>query len=169
MLLPLPGRSPVVSPSAFVAATATLIGSVTVGAQSSLWYGTVARADLDLITIGERSNLQDGVVLHTDVGFVLSVGSGVSVGHNAILHGCTIEDDVLVGMGAVVMNGAVVGHGSLVGAGALIPAGVVIPPRSLVLGSPGKVRRETSEEEAAGIALNAQVYCDLARQHAAAG
>ena len=168
MLISLPGRVPLVDAGAWVAATATVVGSVEVGPHSSIWYSAVLRGDGDRITIGPRSNIQDGAVLHTDPGFHLYVGEGVSVGHNAVLHGCRVEDDVLVGMGAIVMNGAVIGSGSMVGAGALIPAGTVIPPRSLVVGAPGRVRRETTDEEVAGIALNASFYVELAVQHAAA-
>lgn len=158
---------PVVHPTAWVAPTATVVGDVTLGAGSSVWYSAVLRGDGDRITVGARSNLQDGVVLHTDPGFHLEVGEGVSVGHNAVLHGCRVEDDVLVGMGAIVMNGAVIGTGSMIAAGALVPAGVVIPARSLVVGAPGKVRRETTEEEVGGIELNATFYVELAATHRA--
>lgn len=151
--------------TAWVAGNATVVGAVTIGAEASLWYGVVVRGDGDTITVGARSNLQDGTVVHADPGFPVRVGAGVSVGHRAVLHGCTIEDDVLVGMGAVVMNGAVIGSGSLVGAGALVPEGMVVPPRSLVLGVPAKVRRETTDDEVVGIELNAAAYLELAAAH----
>lgn len=156
---------PLIDPTSWVAPNATVVGDVTLGPDSSVWYSAVLRGDGDRITVGAGSNLQDGVVLHTDPGFHLEVGAGVSVGHNAVLHGCRVEDGVLVGMGAIVMNGAVIGAGSMVAAGALVPAGVVIPPRSLVVGAPGKVRRETTEEEVAGIELNATFYVQLAATH----
>jgi carbonic anhydrase/acetyltransferase-like protein (isoleucine patch superfamily) len=165
VLLSLPGRSPAIDPTAWVADSATVVGDVVLGPQSSVWYSAVVRGDGDQISIGARSNLQDGVVLHTDPGFSLQVGDGVSVGHNAVLHGCRVEDDVIIGMGAIVLNGAVIGAGSLVAAGALVTGGVVIPPRSLVVGSPAKVRRETTPEELGGIELNAAVYVDLAATH----
>ena len=160
-------KTPSVDPSAWVAPGATVVGDVTLGADVSVWYSAVLRGDGDRITVGAGTNLQDGVVLHTDPGFHLEIGTGVSVGHNAVVHGCRIEDDVLVGMGAILMNGAVIGAGSMVAAGALVPAGVHIPPRSLVVGAPGKVRRETTPEELGGIELNATFYVDLARVHAA--
>lgn len=168
MLITVSGQAPVVDPSAWVAPNATVVGDVVLGERVSVWYSAVLRGDGDRITVGAGSNLQDGVVLHTDPGFHLQVGTGVSVGHNAILHGCRIEDDVLVGMGAVVMNGAVIGAGSMVAAGALVPAGVVIPPRSLVVGAPGKVRRATTQKEIGGIELNATFYVELAAAHRAA-
>jgi carbonic anhydrase/acetyltransferase-like protein (isoleucine patch superfamily) len=145
-----------------------LTGAVTLGPDANVWYGTVVRADLDRITVGRGTNLQDGCVLHTDPGLHLELGAGVTVGHRAVLHGCRIEDDVMIGMGAVVMNRAVIGAGSIVGAGALVPEGTVVPPRSLVLGAPGRVRRETSDDEVAVIRLNAEHYVTLARQHASA-
>lgn len=158
MLIALGDRRPVVDPAAWVAPNATLVGSVDVAADASIWYGTVVRGDGDRITIGPGSNVQDLCALHTDPGFHLRIGAGVSIGHSAVVHGCLIEDDVLIGMGAIVMNGAVVGSGSMVGAGAVVSAGVVIPPRSLVVGVPGKVRRETTDEELELIKLNAQAY-----------
>ena len=122
------------------------------------------RGDLDSITFGENSNFQDGCVAHTDPGFPVVVGSGVSVGHRAVLHGCTVEDDTLIGMGAVVLNGAVVGTGSLVAAGTVVLEGTVIPPNSLVAGVPGKVRRETTEDERAHIRANARALHRAARR-----
>jgi carbonic anhydrase/acetyltransferase-like protein (isoleucine patch superfamily) len=169
VLITLRDTAPRIAPSGWVAPDAVLAGDVEVGERASVWYATVIRADSDRISIGERSNIQDGCVLHTDPGLHLSVGAGVSVGHRAVLHGCTVEDDVLIGMGAIVMNRAVVGSGSIVAAGALVPEGVVVPPRSLVLGAPGKVRRETTDDELVMIRVNAQHYVDLAQVHAAAG
>ncbi|TWP39033.1 gamma carbonic anhydrase family protein [Leekyejoonella antrihumi] len=166
MILQLGQRVPDVASTAWVADSATVVGSVRLGEQVGVFYGAVLRADMETITIGDRSNLQDGVALHTDPGFSLTLGKGVSVGHNAVLHGCTVEDNVLVGMGATVLNGAHIGAGSLIAANALVPEGAQIPPGSLVAGVPGKVRRELSAEERAGITLNADVYVDLTQQHA---
>ena len=163
------GRLPEVDPTAWVADDVTLVGATTLGAGASVWYAAVIRADGDAITVGARSNIQDGCVLHADPGLPLSVGTGVSVGHRAVLHGCTVEDDVLVGMGAVVLNGAVIGTGSLVAAGTVVLEGTVVPPGSLVAGVPGKVRRTTTAEEQAGIRANADGYAELARGHAAGG
>lgn len=164
-LIRLGDTSPQVHDAAFVAPNATLIGDVRVGAESGLWYGVVARGDRDTITIGARCNLQDLTVLHTDPGFHLELGDNTSVGHRAILHGCRTEGDVLIGMGAIVMNGASVGRGSIVAAGALIPEGVRIPPNSLVVGAPGKVRRETTEAERGRIAFTAEHYAALREEH----
>ncbi|MCE1177982.1 MAG: gamma carbonic anhydrase family protein [Micrococcales bacterium] len=160
------GHSPSIAESAWCADDADLIGQVTLGEESSVWFTSVLRADGDAITIGARSNIQDGCVLHTDPGRPLRVGDDVSVGHRAVLHGCTIGDRVLVGMGAIVLNGATVGAGSLIAAGTVILEGTEIPPGSLVAGVPGKVRRETTEQEQGHIALNAAHYVQLRRIHA---
>ncbi len=168
MLIPLPGRVPEVDPEAWVAPTATVVGAVRLGPGASAWYGAVLRGDGDTITIGARSNVQDGCAVHADPGFPVVIGEGVSIGHNAVVHGCTVEDDVLIGMGAIVMNGCRIGAGSMVGAGALLPAGTVVPPGSLVVGAPGKVRRETTAEERELIGLNAAMYLDGLAVHRAA-
>jgi carbonic anhydrase/acetyltransferase-like protein (isoleucine patch superfamily) len=165
VLLSLPGRVPDVAPTAWVADTARVVGAVVLGDRVSVWYSAVLRGDGDVVRVGDRTNLQDGAVLHADPGFPLTVGAGVSVGHAAVLHGCTVEDDVLVGMGAVVMNGARIGTGSMIGAGALVSPGTVVPAGSLVVGTPGKVRRETTAEERELIGLNSAVYLDLLEQH----
>ncbi len=167
MMISLGAKTPHVADSAWIAPTATLAGSVVVADGASIWYGTVLRADNEPITIGAGSNVQDNCVFHVDVDRPATLGAGVSVGHGAIIHGATIEDNVLVGMGAIIMNGAVIGTESLIAAGALIPEGVVIPPRSLVAGVPGKVRRELNDEEVAKIYHNAETYAhhrDLHRQ-----
>ena len=159
------GHQPQLHPESWVAPNASVIGPVTLAAKVSIWYGATLRAEFEPIEIGFGSNLQDGVTAHVDPGFPLRVGSGVSVGHNAVLHGCTVEDDCLIGMGAIVLNGAVIGAGSLVGAGAVVPQGAVIPPGSLVAGGPGKVRRELTAHELEGNKLNAQVYQGLIDLH----
>ncbi|WP_327683627.1 gamma carbonic anhydrase family protein [Kitasatospora sp. NBC_00458] len=159
------GRVPAVDPTAFVAPNAVVVGSVTVGAGASIWYGAVLRGDAEAITVGPGSNVQDNCTLHADLGFPLVMGERISVGHNAVLHGCVIEDDVLVGMNATVLNGARIGAGSLVAAGAVVPQGMEVPPGSLVAGVPAKVRRELTEEERGGIKFNAEGYRLLADGH----
>lgn len=167
LLLPLDGAAPVVDTAAWVAPGATLVGDVHVAADASVWFGTVLRGDGAPIRVGERSNVQDGCVGHTDPGFPLTVGAGVSVGHRAVLHGCTVEDDVLVGMGAVLLNGVRIGRGSLVAAGAVVLEGTDVPPRSLVAGVPAKVRRQLTDDEVARVRRNAQGYVErLARYRA---
>ncbi|MFC6356994.1 gamma carbonic anhydrase family protein [Luethyella okanaganae] len=158
--------APDVADSAFVAAGAVLVGRVTLAEGASVWYNAVLRAEQEPITIGESSNLQDNVSAHVDAGFPVTVGRNVSVGHGAVLHGCTIEDDCLVGMASTVLNGAVVGAGSLVAAGAVLLEGTVVPPGSLVAGVPAKVRRALTDEERVGIRNNAESYLRLAELHA---
>jgi carbonic anhydrase/acetyltransferase-like protein (isoleucine patch superfamily) len=165
LILSVDGRAPQLHPESWVAPNATVIGPVTVGAKASVWYGAVLRAEFEPIEIGDGSNLQDNVTVHVDPGFPASIGAGVSVGHNAVLHGCTIEDGCLIGMGAVVLNGARIGAGSLVAAGAVVGQGVVIPPGSLVAGVPGKVKRELSADEVGNNRVNAQVYEHLSDVH----
>lgn len=159
------GKKPKVESSAFVAPGGVVVGSVTLRERSSVWYGAVLRAEAESIEIGPDSNIQDNCTVHTDPGYPVRVGAGVSVGHNAVLHGCVVEDDSLVGMGATVLNGAVIGAGSLVAAQALVPQGLRVPPGSLVAGVPAKVRRELTEEERDGLKLNAQIYRELAVTH----
>ena len=159
------GREPRIDGTAFVAPTASVIGEVTLGAGASVWYGAVLRGDVERITVGAASNIQDNCTLHADLGFPVTIGERVSVGHNAVVHGATVEDDCLVGMGATVLNGAVIGAGSLVAAQALVPQGTVVPPGSLVAGVPAKVRRELTREEREGITLNGTLYADLGAAH----
>ena len=149
----------------FVAANATVVGSVVLEDQASVWFQTVIRGDNDLITIGARSNVQDGSVLHTDAGIALSIGSEVSVGHQAMLHGCTIGDGSLIGIKALILNHAVIGRECLIGANALVTEGKTIPDRSLVLGSPGKVVRTLSADEVAQLRAIAAHYVDNARRY----
>ncbi|MEO7121833.1 MAG: gamma carbonic anhydrase family protein [Lacisediminihabitans sp.] len=165
-LLPFDGNSPAIASSAWVAPNATLIGRVTLGKNASVFYGSVLRADVDSITIGDGSNIQDNVSIHCDEGVPTTVGRGVSVGHSAVLHGCTVEDDCLIGMSATVLNHAVIGTGSLVAAGSVVLEGTIIPPRSLVAGVPAKVRRELTEEEVERVRNNARHYLELSRAHA---
>ena len=158
MLIALGDRSPVVPDSAWVAPSATLVGSVRLAEGASVFYGAVLRADNEPITIGPRSNVQDNCVFHVDAGKPLTLGEGVSVGHGAVIHGATVGNHVLVGMGSTVMNGAVIGDEVLIAAGALVTEGMQVPPRSLVAGVPGKVRRELTDDEVAGLHLNAAIY-----------
>jgi carbonic anhydrase/acetyltransferase-like protein (isoleucine patch superfamily) len=166
VLLSFGGAEPAVAESAWVAGGAALIGRVTIGAKSSVWFTTVLRGDGDRIDVGEETNLQDGVVVHADPGFPVSVGDRVSVGHRAVLHGCTVEDDVLIGMGAVLLNGSRIGTGSLIAAGAVVLEGTTVPPGSLVAGVPAKVRRQLTDEEISGVRLNAAGYVLLAAAYA---
>ena len=157
--------TPAIHPTAFVAPGAALIGDVTLGEGSSVWFQTVLRADINRIVIGPRSNVQDGAVVHLADDFGTSVGELVTVGHKAILHACTVGDEVLVGMGAIILDGAEIGARSIVGAGALVTGGKKIPPGSLVLGSPAKVVRTLSSEEQLGIRVWAEKYVALARAY----
>jgi len=159
------GREPRLDPSAFTAATSVVLGDVTMGPRSSLWYHAVLRGDCEAISVGAGSNIQDNCTVHADPGFPAVIGAGVTVGHNAVLHGCVIEDDVLVGMGATVLNGARVGTGSLIAAAALVPQDMEVPPHSLVAGVPAKVRRKLTEEERAVIRINAEHYLALTDAH----
>jgi len=165
LLLPYDGTEPDVSPEAFVADGATLVGAVTLGSRASVWFGAVIRADGAPIEVGEGSNVQDGCVLHTDPGFPVAVGARVSLGHRAVIHGCTVQDDALIGMGAVVLNGAVIGSGSLVAAGSVVLEGTVVPPGSLVAGVPGKVKREVTDAERDRVRLGAESYVARAARY----
>ena len=141
------GHTPAIHPTARVAENATLVGDVTLGDRASIWYGAVLRGDSAPITVGADTNIQDNAVVHCDAGFPAVIGSGVTVGHGAILHGCTVEDGTLIGMGAILLNGCVIGKNSLVAAGALVTQNAVIPPESLVVGSPARVLRPLRPEE----------------------
>lgn len=169
MIIALGEVRPTIADDAWVAPTATLIGAVELAAGSSIWYGAVLRGDNEPIQIGENSNIQDNVVIHTDMGAPAVVGAGVSVGHSAVIHGARIGDDVLVGMGSIVMNRAVVGAGSLIAAGALIPEDMVIPPRSLVVGVPARVVRELSDEDVDRNRANATTYTRHRDRHRDSG
>lgn len=165
LIVTIQGRTPRLHPDSWVAPNASIIGQVSLAAHASVWYSATLRAEMEPIEIGTDTNIQDGVTIHVDKEFPCRIGARVSVGHNAVLHGCTIEDDSLIGMGAIVLNGAVVGAGSLVAAGAVIPQGMVVPPRSLVSGVPGRVRRGLSEVEINNNRHNAAVYRRLSDVH----
>ncbi|THG31752.1 gamma carbonic anhydrase family protein [Naasia lichenicola] len=169
VILPFGPDRPAVDPSAFVAENATLIGDVVLHERSSVFFGAVLRGDRATIALGAESNLQDNVVVHCDPGTPTTIGTGVSVGHGAVLHGCTIEDGCLIGMSATVLNRAVIGAQSLVAAGAVVLEDTVVPPRSLVAGVPAKVRRSLTDEEVAGLQRNAATYVELSRSYLGAG
>ena len=158
-------RTPTLHPSSFVAPGATVIGDVTLGEDSSVWYHCVLRADINEIKIGDRSNIQDGSVIHLADDFGTYVGNDVTVGHKALLHGCRIEDEVLVGMGAIILDGAVIGTRSIVGAGALVTKEKIIPPGSLVMGSPAKVVRSLDQAEQLAVKSWAEKYIEVAKKH----
>ena len=159
------GQHPDIDPSAWLAPTATVIGRVRIEAGAVVMFGAVLRGDRDRIVLGAGSNLQDNAVVHTDPGAPALIGPGVSIGHGAVVHGCTIEDDCLIGMSATVLNRAMVGTGSLVAAGAVVLEGAEVPPASLVAGVPGKVRRPLTEEEREAVRRNAATYRELAEAY----
>ena len=155
-------RRPRIDATAYVADGAQLIGDVVLGPEASVWFNAVLRGDTEQITVGPGSNVQDGAILHADPGFPCTVGAGVVTGHGAILHGCRIGDDCLIGMGAIILNGATIGPGSIVAAGALIPEGKEFPSRSLIMGAPGKVVREVTAQDLERIAAGARHYQERA-------
>ena len=157
MLYELDGISPDIDPSAWIAPGCHLIGKIRIAAKASVWFGTTARGDNELITVGVGSNVQENSVLHTDMGFPLTIGENCTIGHKAMLHGCIIGDNSLIGMGATVLNGAVIGKNCLIGAGALITEGKVIPDGSLVVGI-GKITRELDEQDIARLTASALNY-----------
>ena len=164
------GKTPIIPLSAYLAPSVDIIGDVILGDEASLWFGTVVRGDMHHIRIGRRTNVQDNCTIHvtTDI-YPAVLGDEVTVGHNAIIHGCVIANRCLIGMGAVIMDGVEIGEGSLIAAGAVISPGTVVPPRSLFAGVPGKQRREVTDAEYDEIIERAQHYIDFSRQYKAAG
>jgi len=160
----LDSMAPRVDPTAWVADSAQVMGNVTLEADASIWFGVVIRGDNEPITIGEGSNIQDASVLHSDLGKPLTVGKRVTVGHGVMLHGCTVGDESLIGIGAVVLNGAVIGKNCLVGAGSLVTEGKVFPDGSMIMGSPARVVRQLTPEQMDGLRLSAQHYIDNANR-----
>ena len=158
-------KLPQLGKNAWVAPNATVIGDIRLGANASIWWNATLRGDNDPIHIGENTNIQDGSVLHTDEGVPMHIGNNVTVGHLVMLHGCTVGDGSLIGIGSVILNRAVIGRHCIIGANSLIPEGKVIPERSLVMGSPGKVVRELTDEEVARLLLAAQGYVANARRY----
>jgi len=160
------GIVPKIAASAYIDPSAQVIGDVVVGERSSIWPNVAARGDTNVIRIGDETNIQDNSALHCDPGpFALHIGNRVTVGHMAMLHGCTIEDDCLIGIGAIVLNGAKIGSGSVIAAGAVVPEGAEIPAGSMAMGVPAKVKRQVSEEERERFRLNAQHYVEAARAY----
>ncbi len=160
----LDGITPRIADSAWVADSAQVMGNVELGEQVGVWFGTVIRGDTEVIRIGARSNIQDASVLHADIGKPLTIGEDVTVGHMVMLHGCTIGDGSLIGIGAVVLNGAKIGKGCLVGAGSLVTENKEFPDGSMIMGSPAKVVRQLTEEQIAGLRLGAQGYVGNAKR-----
>ena len=160
------GIKPTIPQSCFIEETAVIIGDVVMGEECSAWFHAVIRGDVNYIRIGNRTNVQDLCMLHvTHDTHPLIIGDDVTIGHNVVLHGCTIHNRVLVGMGAIIMDGAVIGEDSVVGAGALVTEGTIVPPKSLILGSPAKVKRPVTEQELAWIRESAQNYIRYSRQY----
>jgi carbonic anhydrase/acetyltransferase-like protein (isoleucine patch superfamily) len=162
MLRKFRGISPRVAVSAYIDPLATVIGDVAIGERSSIWPGATLRGDIDPIGVGDETNIQEGVVVHTDSGFPTTIGNRVTIGHAAVIHGCTIEDDALIGIGAMVLDGARVGKGAVVAAGSLVTEGMEVPPATLVMGAPAKPRRPVSAEEQARFRKGVQSYVERA-------
>ena len=165
MIIKYDNQTPSIHTSCFVAESSSVIGKVTIGESSSIWYGTVLRGDVNTIDIGERTNIQDNATVHVAGGFPTKIGDDVTIGHNAIVHGCTIGDRVLIGMGAIVLDGAIIENDVIIGAGALIPPGKVILSKSLVVGSPGKVVKTLNEEAIQGLLESSAIYVKEASLH----
>lgn len=160
------GIKPKIAESVFIEETAVVIGDVVIGEDCSVWFNSVIRGDVNYIRLGDRTNVQDLCVLHvTHDTAPLVIGNDVTIGHKVVLHGCTIKDRVLIGMGAIIMDGAMIGEDCVVGAGALVTEGTVVPPKSLILGSPAKVKRTVSQQELAWIKESAQNYITYAKQY----
>lgn len=168
MLIRYQGISPKTEEALFVAPNATIIGKVTLSKNASVWYGAVIRGDLEPIVIGEGSNVQDNCVLHCSHGKPMTIGANVTIGHGAVVHGCTVEDDVLVGMGCTLLNGCVIGKGSIVAAGAVVPEGMIVPPGCLVMGVPARIKSSVKSAQADMPLRGAAEYRELAALHAQA-
>ena len=160
MIYDFEGHTPKIDPNSWTASNAVIIGKVELKKNSNIWFNAVLRGDLEPIIIGENSNVQDGSVIHTDPGCPVTVGKGVTIGHMVMLHGCSIEDDCLIGIGSTILNKAKIGKNSIIGAHTLVTENKIIPERSLVVGSPGKVVRQVTDEEILGIKENAKHYVE---------
>jgi carbonic anhydrase/acetyltransferase-like protein (isoleucine patch superfamily) len=159
-------RSELVDPTAFIAPGAVVRGDVSIGPHASIWFQAVIRGDTEPIRIGSRSNVQDGAVLHADPGFPCTIGDGVTIGHRAIVHGATVEENVVIGMGSIILNGARIGRDSIIAAGAVVTEGTEIPPGSLAMGVPAKVRRTLTPEEIEHNRMSAEHYVENAKRYA---
>jgi carbonic anhydrase/acetyltransferase-like protein (isoleucine patch superfamily) len=158
--------SPKIHETAFVAANASIVGNIEIGAESSVWFGSVLRGDVNSIRIGERTNIQDCSIIHvTTAAFPTVLENEITVGHRAVLHGCYVESNCLIGIGAILLDGVQIGQNSLVAAGSLVTPNTIVPPRSLVMGSPAKVKRELTDDEAEKIQLNWRSYVELSREY----
>ncbi|MDX2104844.1 MAG: gamma carbonic anhydrase family protein [Candidatus Melainabacteria bacterium] len=157
--------SPQIDSSVYIAPTATIIGRATIGTESSVWFNTIVRADINTIEIGSQTNIQDSCVLHVTNQFKVKIKDRVTIGHGAILHGCTVESDCLIAMGAIILDGAIIKSGSMVAAGSVVAPGTVIPPQSLVMGTPGKVVRTLNDDDKARMKRNWQNYIGYARTY----
>lgn len=156
---------PIISEESFIAETAVVIGRCEIKKNANIWYGAVLRGDVNSITVGENSNIQDNTVVHCDGGFPTLIGNNVTIGHGSIIHGCEIKDNTLIGMGAIVLNGAIIGSNVIVAAGALVTGGKHIPDNSLVVGSPAKVIRELTSEEVESLSKSASHYVEISKQY----
>jgi carbonic anhydrase/acetyltransferase-like protein (isoleucine patch superfamily) len=161
------GKQPVLGADAWVAPGAMVIGDARLADQSSVWFGAVIRADNTPIIVGARSNIQENAMLHSDPGVPLTIGADCTIGHHAILHGCTVGDGTLIGMGAIILNRAVIGEGCIVGAGALITEGKIFPPRSLIVGSPARAVRTVDDDAITSMKASVETYCQKAKYFAA--
>ena len=165
MILNYKNKSPKIQKTVFIADSADIIGDVEIGDFSSIWFNATVRGDQNKIIIGNRTSIQDNVVIHPDISNGVKIGDDVSVGHGAVIHGCKIENNVIIGVNSTVLNGAEVGKNSIVGANALIPGGTKIPERSLIIGVPGKTKRKIEEVEIKSIAKNAEKYVELTKEY----
>jgi carbonic anhydrase/acetyltransferase-like protein (isoleucine patch superfamily) len=165
MIIPYKEKHPIIGRNVFIAPSAVIIGDVIIEDEASIWFGAVVRGDLDRITIGGGTNIQDNCVLHVDEDQPLVIGSQTTIGHSAVIHGCTIEDRVLIGIGATILNGAVIREGSVIAAGAVIPEGMQVGPLQLATGVPGKIKKDYDRERIAHNIDDAQIYLDLSRAY----
>ncbi len=165
MIKTINGKAPIIHKDCFVAENATVVGEVTIGINTNIWYGVVIRSDMDITTIGENTNIQENSTVHNDFGISTTIGDNVTIGHNCVIHGCTLGNNVLVGMGSIVLNGAEVGENTIIGAGSLVTQNKKIPSGVLCMGSPAKVIRELTEEEIQSIKDSAKHYVELSKIH----
>lgn len=166
MILSFRGKTPQIPDSCFIAPSVDIVGDVCLGEDTNVWFGAIIRGDMHYVSIGQRTNIQDGVTVHVTTNEAATeIGSDVTIGHNAIIHGCTIEDKCLIGMGATIMDKSVIGSGSIIGAGALVAPGTIIPPRSLCVGLPAKIIRSISDAEFKSILESSAHYVEFAREY----